>query len=113
MQRDIDLEATLQDFDTDIVVSQLTDSLSLLSLQFHDVDLEAKEYIGVDNVKVTPTFDLNVEVENWLDFGDALDEEEQDNVKKPNNAPDETHLTMNLTFEVAQAHFENLQLFLQ
>lgn len=113
MQRDIDLDLPLDDADTDVAISELSNHLSLLSLQFPDVNLEAKEYIDLDNVKVAPTFDLNVDMSNWLDSTDAPDEEDQENVEEPDNEVDETHPTMNLTYRVAQAHFENLKLFLQ
>lgn len=74
IQGDVDLEVPLKDLGINVVIFELNNYLSLLSLKFLNVNLEVTKYINLDNVKVSPTFNLNVDMENWLDSSDAFEE---------------------------------------
>lgn len=79
--------------------------------------MDATEYVAADNVANAPTFDLNVDVGNWLGDEDAASDGENEDIvanelNGANGGDVEELPVMNMAYGLAVDHFEGLKLFL-
>lgn len=115
MERDIDLEATVDDPALEEQIENLGEYMRQLSVQY-PVNLTVHEYLAIDNVQNAPTFCTNPDISEWLipdgarqstEEGEVLDEEPE----LEDGAEEE--VVPSITYGVAQGYFETIKVFLQ